>query len=141
MSNYDLLTSQERHTLNAFNQFILYVPLEQDECIKEITNYGGGRYFISNKGKVYSLCNGRWKELQQQIDTDGYYYVDLYQDGERNRYRIHKLVAMFFLENPENKIIVHHKDFNRKNNNYQNLQFVSVEEHAKIHASKRNETL
>ena len=76
---------------------------------------------MSNKGKVYSLCNDKWIELQQQLDTDGYYYVDLYEDGERNRYRTHKLVAMYFLDNPDNKTIVHHIDFDRKNNNYNNL--------------------
>ena len=141
MSNYSLFTLEEIRTIKAFNHFVCEVPMEQGECIKEITNYGGGRYFVSNKGKVYSLCNGKWIELQQQLDTEGYYYVDLYEDGERIRYRTHKLVAMYFLENPDKKTIVHHKDFDRKNNYYKNLQYVSIEEHAKIHASKRNEAL
>lgn len=121
MSNYNFITLEERRTIKAFNYFVCEVPMEQNECIREITNYGGGRYFVSNKGKVYSLCNGKWIELQQQIDTEGYYYVDLYEDGERIRYRTHKLVALYFLEKPDNNAIIHHIDFDRRNNNYKNL--------------------
>lgn len=101
--------------------------------MKEIYFYGGGRYYISNYSKVYSLCNGKWIEKKQQIDTDGYYYIDLYEDGERIRFRTHKLVAMFFLDNPDNKPIVHHKDFNRLNNYYLNLMYVDEEEHRRLH--------
>ena len=97
------------------------MPLDYGEVLKEITVYGGGRYFISNYGILYSLCNGKWIEKKQQIDSDGYYYVDLYEDGERIRYRTHKLVALYFLEKPENEAIVHHIDFDRRNNNYKNL--------------------
>ena len=42
-------------------------------------------------------------------------------------------MANAFVDNPENKPLVHHKDRNKLNNYYKNLMFVSYEEHAKIH--------
>lgn len=47
------------------------------------------------------------------------------------------MVAEAFLPNPENKPLVHHKNFNKLDNNKDNLVWLTYEEHNKIHAQHR----
>ena len=107
----------------------------EGEVLKEIGNYDS-RYFISNYGdKVISICGNEWIERALDIDKDGYLQVQLYKDGKPTHERIHRLVARAFVKNeaPETNVVVHHKDFNKQNNHYSNLVYVSIEEHNKIH--------
>lgn len=105
----------------------------------------GGRYFISSFGRVLSLCFDGYKLLRPFVCGDGYYYVDLRKDGKDYKCRINRLVAEAFIENPNGKPIVHHKDLDRKNNSASNLQWVTEAEHTAIHnkirAEKKKEKL
>lgn len=140
MNKQDIFSAEDIKYQKRFDKFILSVPIEEGEIIKEFIDYGKSRYFVSSNGKVYSICNNEWIELIQQIDKDGYYYVDLYEDGVRRRFRVHQLVANCFLDNPEGKEIVHHKNLDRSFNDVQNLVFLTDEEHRKIHkALKQNQ--
>ena len=87
--------------------------------------YGEKQYFISSCGKV---CNIHYKELRPHPDKDGYLKVRLW-DGVRyhNRF-VHRLVAQVFVPNPMNKPQVNHKDGNKKNNNIDNLEWVTQSE-------------
>ena len=134
--------------IQNYEPFVIQVPLQEDEVLKEIiTHNTQERYFISNYGALYSLARYKWKEKVLQIDTSGYYYADIYNNGERERVRIHQLVAEYFLENdaPKEKVIVHHRDGNKLNNYYKNLVYCSLEEHTELHRQLRmqqdNETL
>jgi hypothetical protein len=44
---------------------------------------------------------------------DGYLYLDLRKDNKDIKSRVHRLVAKAFIDNPDNKPIVHHKDRDR----------------------------
>lgn len=50
------------------------------------------------------------------------------QNGARNSVKVHRLVAIAFVDNPENKEQVNHKDKNKLNNNSSNLEWCSQEE-------------
>lgn len=91
------------------------------------------RYYISSEGRVLSLCLDGYKLMQPFICGDGYYYVDLRKGGKDIKCRVHRLVAEAFINNPDNKPIVHHKDTDRKNNKVSNLQWMTEAEHASAH--------
>ena len=84
------------------------------------------RYSITNDGKVYSYISGRY--LHKGFDKDGYALVTLSRDNYRRTYRVHRLVAETFVDNPDNKEEVNHKDFNVKNNWFENLEWVTQKE-------------
>lgn len=76
-----------------------------------------------------------------------YYHHKLLQNGyklitlsKKKTYSIHRLVAETFLENPENKLEVNHKDSNRANNSVDNLEWVTKSEniqHSYTYGSKK----
>lgn len=115
--------------------------MAQDELYRQIViDSEPTKYYLSNYGKVVSLCNGRAREKQQQIDTKGYAYVDLYYHGKRHRYRIHKLVGQYFLrEHPERGEVLHHCDANRLNNIYTNLVYLPEYWHRTWHELQRKQ--
>ena len=95
------------------------------------------RYSITNTGKVYSYISGRY--LHKGYDKDGYELVTLSRNNYRRTYRVHRLVAEAFIDNPDNKTEVNHIDFNVKNNWFENLEWVTKKENddwSKLHGHK-----
>ena len=86
--------------------------------------WGYANYEVSTLGKVRK--NG--KEVKQCKHNKGYYTVDLYKDGERKRFFVHRLVAETFLPNPDNKPQVNHLNRNREDNRVENLEWVTPTE-------------
>lgn len=67
---------------------------------------GFENYLISNTGKVKNSNTGKLLYIN---DKGGKYYsVDLWKNNKRKRMYVHRLVAMAFIENPENKPAVNH---------------------------------
>lgn len=91
------------------------------------------RYYIDEDGNVFAqrTCNA----IRPYIKRNGYLQVTLYaEDGKHNEY-VHRLVGKQFLPNPENKPEINHKDGNKQNNNYSNLEWSTSSEN-KYHAYK-----
>ena len=98
-----------------------------------------GRYFISDYGRVISLCQNQPRILKPYICSNqgnsiGYYFVKI---NGKNR-KISVLVANAFLQNPEDKRIVHHIDLNKHNDKLNNLMYMTDEEHALIHSKAKS---
>jgi hypothetical protein len=64
------------------------------------------------------------------IGHDGYYIVKLCSKSLKVGYRVHRLVAMAFIENPHNLPIINHKDENKINNCVDNLEWCDKEYNA-----------
>ena len=98
---------------------------------KDIQGYEG-LYQVSNLGEVRSLnykgFTGNIHNLKLILRKDGYLQVNLSKNGKKKNYRVHRLVAETFIENPNNLIIVNHKDLNRSNNLFTNLEWVTQKE-------------
>jgi len=89
---------------------------------KSIENYPN--YEISNCGLVMN-SRGNIKKLRI---CGGYEYIDLYNNGKVKTHTIHRLVAIAFIPNPENKSQVDHKDRCRTNNHISNLRWATSSE-------------
>lgn len=89
-------------------------------------------YEASNLGRIRS----HGKRIIRSLLIDGYPRVDCYiSKYSKKSIYVHRLVALAFIPNPENKPQVNHKDSNRKNNNVSNLEWVTHQENM-IHARK-----
>ncbi len=84
-------------------------------------------YSISNLGRIKNTETNRFKAINP--NKDGYMCVTLYPGSAV--FFIHRLVALYFLENVDNKPIVNHIDSCRTNNFVDNLEWVTQKENAR----------
>ena len=94
-----------------------------------------GNYFVSDYGRIYSCY--KKKIIKPNITSNLYYRIDIWNGGKVKRIRVHRLVAMLFIPNPNNKPYIHHIDGNRLNNKVDNLLWVTRDEHTQIHRQMR----
>lgn len=87
-------------------------------------------YYVTKDGRVWTDCrkNGIERFMKIQTSKDGYKCVGLRIDGKQKLFRVHRLVAMAFIPNPENKPYINHIDGNRTNNNVENLEWCTQKE-------------
>ena len=90
--------------------------MESWKKIKEYDNY-----LISDQGRVFNFKYNRF--LKPGKDRYGYFQVILCKNGVRKFYIIHRLVALAFIPNPENKRTVNHIDGIKMNNLVSNLEW------------------
>lgn len=84
-------------------------------------------YYITENGDCYNSKTGKY--LKGQISNSGYLNYNLSLTSEnKKRYYAHRLVALMFLDNPQNLPEVNHKDGNKLNNNITNLEWVTSKE-------------
>lgn len=87
-------------------------------------------YLISKEGDVWSKRYNRF--LKPAKTKDGYLQLVLCPgNGKQYSIKIHRLVAMTYIDNPENKKEVNHLDYNKVNNFFENLEWVNHEENLK----------
>ncbi|QIW89925.1 HNH endonuclease [Bacillus phage Izhevsk] len=98
---------------------------------KQIVNYEN-LYEISNLGRVRSVDrlvyrNGKpvmrkGRILKLSKTQNGYLTARLCKEGKAIAYTVHRLVAIHFVDNHQNLPVVNHKDTNKENNNFKNLE-------------------
>lgn len=89
---------------------------------------GADDYSISNAGDIISSKCGKEKMLgKYQNKVTGYLQGTIRYNGESKGTTIypHRLVAEMFVDNPNGNKTVNHKDLDKHNNNYWNLEWVS----------------
>lgn len=91
---------------------------------KEIEGFEG-LYLVSNQGKVFSIPRNGTSGGFLKIYTDryGYHKVVLRKNDVPHYYTVHRLVALAFVPNPDNKPQVNHIDNCKTNNYYKNLEW------------------
>ena len=95
--------------------------MENYEIWKDCKGYEG-LYQVSNLGRVWSVR--KQKYLNPWLDSSGYWTVELRAlNGKRKSEKVHRLVALAFIENPNNLPQVNHKDENKQNNSVENLEW------------------
>ena len=92
--------------------------------MRQVDIQGFERYQITDDGRVWSKISKRW--LTPTKSQDGYLRIKLcYGDGKYINVGIHRLVAKAFIQNPDNLPQVNHKDEDKTNNIYSNLEWCS----------------
>lgn len=116
------------------------------EIWKDITGYEG-RYLISSLGRIksndrYINCTHnakrkiKGKMINPYVSGVGYYMA--YVQGKY--LYIHRLMAIAFIKNPQNRKEVNHIDGNKLNNNLKNLEWVSKRENL-VHYHSNNRSM
>lgn len=106
----------------------------EGEIWKRIPGYS--LYEISNMGRLKTFnwkgC-GRTAIMKPALDVNGYYRTMLKRDsdGKIGTVKVHRLVAITFIPNPENKPQVNHINAIRNDNRVENLEFCTQSENIK----------
>ena len=115
--------------------------MEETEIWKSLDFMGYTDYMVSNWGRVKSIerivlyndgrkYNYPEKILKPNINIQryGYLQIILFKNKKPKTFKVHRLVALAFLENPNNYPQVNHKDENKDNNNASNLEWVTAKQ-------------
>lgn len=93
---------------------------------QKIANYN---YEVDASSRIYNITTGY--EIIQVKNRDGYLTVRLWKDNKPIVKTVHRIVAIAFVDNPDNKPCVNHIDGVKQNNLVSNLEWVTYSENTK----------
>lgn len=127
----------EKVEINSERWFDLTLLLNEE--FRDINGYEG-LYQVSNYGRVKSLQKynaiskkyyNREKILKNLPHKGGYLKVGLNKDGKKKCHLIQQIVGKTFIPNPNNLLEINHKDTNKYNNMFFNLEWCTRSENMK----------
>lgn len=101
-----------------------------EEIWKKVTNFP--KYEVSSFGNIRNIIT---QNILKPSIKHNYKYVSLSYDDKSKMVSVHRIVAIEFIPNSENKPTVNHKDHNPSNNNVTNLEWATYLEQI-IHKRK-----
>lgn len=120
------------HKIDRHTKFV--IDNLEGEVWKDVPGYEG-YYSVSNKGRIISLSrniitSNRIIHTQDRLmeltpNVYGYLYITLSKQGKYKKHMVHRLVAMAFIDNPNNYPHIDHIDTNITNNAVENLRWVT----------------
>ena len=87
---------------------------------------GFENYLIYEDGKVFSKKSNKF--LKPFNTKKGYLHIDLHNNKKRKTHKIHRLVGLHYIPNPDNKPQIDHIDRNKLNNDISNLRWMTNKE-------------
>jgi hypothetical protein len=117
-----------RNKCNSAGGFVWQYEDEKVVRVNEDTfKRVGNRYRVYKNGSIYNECYKQY--MKPYVQKSGYPKVTLvYPDKKRKCMLIHRLVAMLFVPNPNNRKYVNHKDGDKLNCHMNNLEWVTFKE-------------
>jgi hypothetical protein len=113
----------------------IWKEIQGFEGLYEASTYGRikslPKFVLNNRGGGYT----KEKIKSTQLNHKGYETVSLSKNGIDKRVFVHRLIALTFISNPDNKPQINHKDGNKLNNHYDNLEWNTNQEN-QLHAYK-----
>ena len=107
--------------LNGFEEYVGY----------SVTSDGRVFTHFKRHDHLYVITSEPYKELKPSLSRKGYLKVRLSNSYKKKSASVHRLVALAFLPNPDNKAQVNHIDCNKFNNDISNLEWVTNAENHK----------
>ena len=83
-------------------------------------------YQISNLGKVKNIKTNKF--LNSYLDNQGYEKISLCVNNKTKNFKKHRLIAIYFIPNPENKLTVNHINKIKNDNRIENLEWATMSE-------------
>lgn len=105
---------------------LLHNQRTMNEVWKDIEGYEG-LYQVSSLGRI----RRQGKLHKTQINSVGYYTVDLYKNNKRKTMLVHRLMALAFIPRVEGKNNINHKNGVRDDNTLSNLEWCTQQENIK----------
>jgi hypothetical protein len=99
---------------------------------------GFENYLIYEDGRIFSKKSNKFRKSVK--NSYGYHYISLYKDGKEKKHRIHRLIAIHYLPNPENLPEIDHINRVSTDNRVQNLRWCSRLENAQNKGKRNNNT-
>ena len=78
--------------------------MTKEPIVRDIVGYEG-LYSIDIFGNVF---NSKGVEMKQRLNEIGYLTIGLSKNNRRKLWKVHRLVALTFIPNPQNKTQVNH---------------------------------
>ena len=96
------------------------------EFFQNVNIEGYEHYLISTKGRVVNSKTNRL--LKTRIDSYGYELAELFLNGKSKNFRVHRLIALTFIDGHEEGLVVNHLNGIKDDNHYFNLEWVTQKE-------------
>ena len=99
--------------------------------MKNIEGHEG--YLVDTDGAVWSTRLGYAKKLKLRKNKLGYMDIQFSKNSHKQRHSVHRLIALTFIDNPNNYPCVNHIDGDKQNNKVENLEWCT-HRHNNLHA-------
>lgn len=103
---------------------------------KKIPDYPN--YSVTYNGRIFNHNTERFMAFW--IMPEGYFRLNIKNESGQKKFLVHRLIALTFIPNPENKPQVNHIDSNKSNNSVNNLEWITNKENRE-HALRQYKTL